>query len=153
MKERRLSIDELGRLVRDERRRRGQSLRVAAGEIGTSFNTLSRVERGHVPDLRGFESIVEWLGLDPAAFFVPSRQREITTTESVTHLLRSDPALTGQAAEQISELVATLYGRLATPPLRFNVHLRAASTFKPQAAEALAGILEQMQQALERRPA
>ena len=44
-----LELTDLGRLVANERTRRGMSLREAAHDTGIPFNTLARVERGHVP--------------------------------------------------------------------------------------------------------
>ena len=50
-----LDLSDLGRLVAAERGRRGLSLRDAAADIGIPFNTLTRVEKGHVPDLPKFK--------------------------------------------------------------------------------------------------
>ena len=48
------SVEELGSLVAAHRRDRGLSLRRAAEETGVAFNTLARIEKGHVPDLATF---------------------------------------------------------------------------------------------------
>mgnify|MGYP000943708711 CR=1 FL=1 len=56
-----LSQPALGDALRGERRQRRISLRDLADEIGVSFNTLSRVERGHLPDLTNYNKIVSWL--------------------------------------------------------------------------------------------
>ena len=44
-----LELSDLGGLVLAERSRRGMSLREAALSLGIPFNTLARVEKGHVP--------------------------------------------------------------------------------------------------------
>ena len=64
-----LELSDLGRLVMAERKLRGMSLREAASDIGIPFNTLARVEKGHVPDLPKFKRLVEWCGTDVNQFF------------------------------------------------------------------------------------
>ena len=62
-----LDLSELGALVAAERSRRGLSLREAAADVGMPFNTLARVEKGHVPDLPKFKRLVDWCGADIAS--------------------------------------------------------------------------------------
>lgn len=57
------SLDTLGELIREKRGAMG--IREAAKEIGISPSTLSRVERGHLPDLENFRLICRWLAIDP----------------------------------------------------------------------------------------
>lgn len=57
------SLDTLGELIREKRGTTG--VREAAKEIGISPSTLSRVERGHLPDLENFRLICRWLAIDP----------------------------------------------------------------------------------------
>lgn len=61
-----MKIDELAQLVL--RTRGSMGIRAAAKEIGISPTTLSRIERGHVPDLRTLDKVCEWIGVDPAKF-------------------------------------------------------------------------------------
>lgn len=56
-----LSQPVLGAALRSERSRRRLSLRDAAGEIGASFNTLSRIERGRQPSLTNYHRVIRWL--------------------------------------------------------------------------------------------
>jgi transcriptional regulator with XRE-family HTH domain len=58
-------LEQLSRQLREKRGDRG--VREAAQEIGISPATLSRVERGHLPDLETFGKICRWLKTDPAA--------------------------------------------------------------------------------------
>lgn len=61
-----MKIDELAQLVL--RTRGSMGIRAAAKEIGVSPTTLSRIERGHIPDLRTLDKVCEWIGVDPAKF-------------------------------------------------------------------------------------
>lgn len=60
----RLSLHQLGERLRQERGSRG--IREVAAELGVSPATLSRVERGNLPDLDTFGKICRWLKVDPA---------------------------------------------------------------------------------------
>lgn len=59
-----ISLRTLGNQLRQERGARG--VREVATEIGISAATLSRVERGNLPDLDTFAKVCKWLRLDPA---------------------------------------------------------------------------------------
>lgn len=50
------------RMLRDRRKALGLNLRDAAEQIGISFNSLSRVERGLAPDSPALIAILAWLG-------------------------------------------------------------------------------------------
>lgn len=43
-------------------------VRAAAAEIGISPTTLSRIERGHVPDVSTLDKVCLWLEQDPTQF-------------------------------------------------------------------------------------
>lgn len=58
-----LTIQALGRRLHERRGTRG--VREVATEIGVSPATLSRVERGFLPDVETFSKICGWLGVDP----------------------------------------------------------------------------------------
>jgi transcriptional regulator with XRE-family HTH domain len=125
------------------------SLRAAADASGVPVNTLSRVEKGHLPDLANFSRLMTWLGTEPAQFFRgPERVRTDSTTDVINATLRRDPHLTPQAAEQIADIVSNLYSTLATSTSPAEIHLRAHSTFTPAAAQKLNNVLEAMQQTL-----
>jgi hypothetical protein len=92
-----------------------------------------------------FVRIATWLGIDPGRFFEATELRFDPTPDIVAQHLRHDPALTDEAADQIADIVRTMYTSLAHPPLELAVHLRAAHTFKPAAADLLADLLQEMQ--------
>lgn len=143
-----LDIEILQTLVSDHRKQRGLSLRAAAEQCDVPFNTLARVEKGHLPDLANFRRIVVWLGLSPERFFQPPRIRTENTPEVIAHHLSRDPNLTQAAADKIAGLVSELYASLVSTDRGVRVHLRAATTFTPQAARMLGDLLEVMQQKL-----
>lgn len=73
-----ISLRVLGGRVRRERGSRG--VREVSKEIGISPATLSRVERGNLPDLDTFAKICTWLEIDPAEVLgVPLRERPQAT--------------------------------------------------------------------------
>ena len=143
----RLELSDLGRLVAEERSRRGISIRQAAEDIGIPFNTLARVEKGHVPDLPKFKRLVEWCGADIQQFFELQEKPE-STSDSIAVQLHSDPNLSPEAADHIAGIVKELYQVLARPKELSAVHLRAAKTFRPDAAIALGALLNDMHGAL-----
>lgn len=147
MKPDRLELSDLGRLVVAERKRRGMSLREAASAIEIPFNTLARVEKGHVPDLPKFKRLVEWCGADITQFF-EVQEKSVATTDIIAEHLRADRNLPPAAADRISGIVRELYLALARPQDVYAAHLRAAKTFRPDAARALGALLNDLNHAL-----
>ncbi len=134
--------------MKERRTQERLSLRDAAAQVGISFNTLARVEGGHLPDLEIFRRIVDWLGLPIASFFAEESTRSTSTPEVIAQHLRADSALSTEAAGRIAEIVRDLYSALAQPQRTTALHLRAARTFKPAAAQILASMLSDMDLAL-----
>lgn len=126
------------------------SLRDVEAETGVSFNTLSRIERGFVPDLRNYERVVQWLGLPGGAFLggAGAAASANTPTAIAKHLF-ADKRLSASDAGAIAELVNEMYEQLAVESPALTVHLRSAQTFRKEAGNLLAGILYDMQNALE----
>ena len=142
-----LNLNDLGRLVMAERNRRGMSLREAALATGIPFNTLARVEKGHVPDLPKFKRLVEWCGADIKQFF-EVQEKVTVTTDIIAQHLHADQDLPSDAADQIAGIVNELYQALARPQEIAAVHLRAAKTFRPDAVRLLGMLLIDMNEAL-----
>lgn len=147
MNNQKLDLSDLGKLVATERRKRGMSLRETAREVDIPFNTLARVEKGHVPDLPKFKRLVEWCGADINQFF-ELRQKPTDTTEVITSHLQGDSNLSPQAAEHIAGIVRDLYQALAQPQQVAAAHLRSSNTFRPEAARKLATLINDLNQAL-----
>ncbi len=136
-------IGRLGAILRARRREKHLSLRDLADQTGVSLNTLSRVERGHVPDLNNFQLIVEWLDV-PAERFLDS-PGEASTPQVIARHLRADHRLPQDAATKIAEIVEEMYHRLVGEQPTLSLHLRSAKTFTPGAGALLAEILSEMQ--------
>ena len=138
----------LGSRVAAQRKRLGLSLRDASADIGISFNTLARVERGHLPDLENFRRLQQWLGEATPETPGESRMEPTSTPETIAAHLRTDPLLPVEAADRIAAIVRDLYDAMAARPATAPLHLRAARTFTPPAAEGLADLLSRMQAGL-----
>jgi len=61
-----MEIDDLAPLVL--RKRGNMGVRAAAREIGISPTTLTRIEKGDLPDTATLKKVCEWLGEEPARF-------------------------------------------------------------------------------------
>ncbi len=138
-------IAHLGTALKIRRRSLRLSLRELAAQTGVSLNTLSRVERGHVPDLRNFHRIIDWLGV-PASTFLD--QPPQGTTELIAMYLRADRRLSLEAASEITQQVESLYRSHAAEQPTVAAHLRSARLFSPAAGALLAEILTEMEASL-----
>jgi transcriptional regulator with XRE-family HTH domain len=135
---------QLGSMLKAERRSRRLSLRDVSDETGVSINTLSRVERGHLPDLKNYLLLVDWLGV-PADTFLETSQSDSAggTLDLVARHFRSDRNLTPDS------MVQDMYNKLVSERSSLAVHMRSAKMFTPAAGALLAEILSNMQAALD----
>lgn len=77
-----------------------------ADEIGISPATLSRVERGKLPDLETFSKICRWLRIDPGEVLGVKRQTQAGNREmTVSAHFRADKALSPDAAQALAEMI------------------------------------------------
>ena len=144
-----LKIEDLAGLLRDRRETKGIGLRAAAAEAGVSFNTLARVENGHVPDIETFSRLARWVGRSPSDFLGQRSVTSDSTPDVIEAHLRGDLALSSEAAQRIAGIVREFYDQLATPEeVATACHLRAASTFEPDASALLADLIKEMHDAL-----
>ena len=73
----------------------------------------------------------------------------MSTPDLIEAHLRGDPALSDDAAERIAGLVREFYDHLSHPAeVAVACHLRAASTFKPEASVLFADLLQEMHDTL-----
>jgi transcriptional regulator with XRE-family HTH domain len=134
----------LAAILKARRREKRLSLRDLADQTGVSFNALSRVERGHIPDLKNFRRIVDWLEMPAEAFL----ESESSTPRAIARHLQADQRLSKAAAGKITELVEEMYQKLAGDQEAVSVHLRSAQMFTPRAGKLLADILGEMRSKL-----
>src|SRR5205809_5100723 len=89
---------ELGDRVRAKRRSKKLSLREAAEELGVSAPTISRVERGHLPERESLLRLARWAGvrIDPVLHETARRLRntvvhspDASTVEAIDLHLRA----------------------------------------------------------------
>jgi transcriptional regulator with XRE-family HTH domain len=98
-------------------KRGSRSLREVASEADVSFSTLSRVEKGKVPDLDTFVRLCAWLQV-PAEVFYLGYNRAIgqSTEEVVSMHLRGDRALDPEVATSLIKMVNLAFASLADKP-------------------------------------
>src|SRR5258705_12189185 len=93
---------DLGDRVRAKRRSKKLSIRQAAEEVGVSAPTISRVERGHLPERENLLRLARWAGvrIDPVLHDYTGRRRnavvhglDASTVEAVELHLRADKNL------------------------------------------------------------
>lgn len=89
-----LKMDELGRLAIQKRGNMG--IRAAAAEIGISPTTLSRIERGHVPDVGTLNKVCAWIEEDPGQF---------TGIGGLQIAFKKDRAVSPRTAKSLARLI------------------------------------------------
>jgi transcriptional regulator with XRE-family HTH domain len=96
-----LSIHSLGRKLAEARGDRG--IRQVAREIGVSPATLSRIERGYLPDIETFTKVCKWLHVDPGQVLgvVPAAE----SAPKVAVHFRKDVALAPATAQALAQMV------------------------------------------------
>ena len=98
-----LTIDDFGRLLTAKRGNRG--VRAAAADAGISSATFSRVENGHMPDLRSFAKLCTWLGRDPREFLgMESGDNTTPQPQAVVHF-RKKKTVKVETAKALGELI------------------------------------------------
>ena len=103
------TLANLGRLVQEKRGSRG--IREVAREIGISHATLSRVERGHLPDLENYQKICRWMGLDVSAVTGFTASTPETAIAQVH--FRKSPTVSPETAQALAQMILTAQAMLA----------------------------------------
>lgn len=96
-----VTLERIGRLALEKRGSTG--VRAAAKEIGVSPATLSRVERGYLPDLETFRKICAWLGVDSGEVLGLTTPKP--STPQVTVHFKKSQALTTKTAQALGKMV------------------------------------------------
>ena len=95
------TLENLGRLVQEKRGDRG--VREVAREIGISHATLSRVERGHLPDLENYQKICKWLGVDITHVTDLPQDRPADKTPQIH--FRKKPTVSPETAQALAQMI------------------------------------------------
>jgi transcriptional regulator with XRE-family HTH domain len=82
----------------------GGGVRETAALIGISPATLSRVERGNLPDLETFRKICAWVEVDPGEVLGFRPARRDAATEVRVHFKKGN-TLEPQTAKALAELI------------------------------------------------
>jgi transcriptional regulator with XRE-family HTH domain len=107
-----IAPDELGARLRARRRELGLNLREAAAASGVSTATLSRVERGRLPDRDNIFKLIDWLGLGGGEAYAEPHPPGAGTLEAIELHLRADKELSRDDADALSQMVRLAYERL-----------------------------------------
>lgn len=78
-------------------------IRVTAEEIGVSPSTLSRIERGYLPDLEIFKLICDWLGVNPGDI-LGSRVETKRVSLPAVHF-RKEPTTKEDTAKHLAQMI------------------------------------------------
>lgn len=103
------TLENLGRLISEKRAGRG--IREVAKEIGVSPATLSRVERGFLPDLERYQKICKWLGISTEAMANVSSQNSTSVIPQIH--FRKKPTVSPETAQALAQLILTAQAALA----------------------------------------
>lgn len=96
-----ITFQTLGQMLREKRGARG--IRETAREIQVSPATLSRMERGLMPDLETFGKVCRWLKLDPAAVLGVEVQR--SETSRVSAHFKKDRTQAPTTAKALAQMI------------------------------------------------
>ncbi|MFD2788040.1 helix-turn-helix domain-containing protein [Hymenobacter rubripertinctus] len=111
-----INADALAEAIVRHREAKKLTGRAAAAEMdNVSPSTLSRIERGSLPDLDTYMRICRWLEVDPAYFAStppgkksPSAESPLKKEDIITHL-RADKLLTQQTREALITMIEVAY--------------------------------------------
>ena len=92
----------LGRQITAKRGKRG--VRGVAQEIGISAATLSRVERGYLPDLETFRKICAWMEVDPGSVLGVNPPKRPGPPRFALHF-RKDRELEPEVAQALAKAI------------------------------------------------
>jgi transcriptional regulator with XRE-family HTH domain len=99
----RITLETLGRLAEGNRAKLNIGVRAAAQQVGISAATLSRVERGYLPDLETFGKVCKWLGVDPGQVLGITSKPQSTPRVAVH--FKKEAAITPATAKALAQMV------------------------------------------------
>ncbi len=102
-----VTLENLG--VRVKEKRGTQGIRAAAKEIGISHATLSRVERGYMPDLANYRRICRWLGIN-----VEDVTGVVSAPNSLARVhFRKKPTVSAKTAKNLAQMILVAQAAMA----------------------------------------
>ena len=109
-----LNSSKLAEMIKAKRGKKG--LRIIAEEIGgITAPTLSRIERGNLPDVDSFLKICNWLEVSPEMFTSPETVKEEDSKSLIAAHLRADKNLPKEAADLLIKMINLTYDSLGNP--------------------------------------
>ena len=96
-----LTFQILGRRLAEKRQSRG--IREVAKDIGVSPATLSRIERGYVPDLDTFGKVCRWMNVDPSEI-LGVKPKMANTPKAAIHF-KKDQTLEVETAQALAQMI------------------------------------------------
>ena len=111
-----INIQALAEAIVRRREEHKLTVRAAASEMeNVSSSTLSRIERGNLPDIDTYMILCQWLGVSPAHFAISSvdnktekRGSQISKEEIVIHL-RADKLLNQPTRDALITMIEVAY--------------------------------------------
>lgn len=97
-----ITLESLGRRLLEKRGNLG--IRETAREIGISHSTLSRVERGYLPDLETFSKICAWLKINPGDVLGAQAPSKAARGNVSVHF-RKEQTLAPRTAQALAEMI------------------------------------------------
>lgn len=111
-----INVNALGEAIQRYREDKKLTVRAAAEQMeSVSPSTLSRIERGSLPDLDTYMRICRWLNVDPAHFATEpvgeaksGKKSELMTEDIIVHL-RADKLLNVQTRDALITMIEVAY--------------------------------------------
>ena len=92
-------LKNLGRRILEKREEESLGLRGAAKEIGITHSTLSRVEKGFLPDLETYKKIFRWLKVE-----MPEASSGNDALAPQVHF-RRQATVSSEAAQSLAQMI------------------------------------------------
>lgn len=111
-----INVNALGEAIQRQREARKLTVRAVAEQMeNVSSSTLSRIERGSLPDLDTYMRICRWLEVDPAYFASepigkaqPDHKTELNKEDIIVHL-RADKLLNQPTRDALITMIEVAY--------------------------------------------
>jgi hypothetical protein len=140
---------------------RRRTWRAVSRETGVPAATLTRMTRGECPDAAALAALSAWARLNPGDFVVaPAGAQTPSSLRTILAILRSDPTLEPNAAQDMEAIVRLAYSMLGADALR-GAHtgpsparsiLRSAAAGLPGRARPASGPMASTEEVTARPP-